>query len=175
MSTGYRKLAEGARNLIISYLQANLPTALNVVAAAQPGNPAVSLENVRHYYIYEKSKALDCPVLFVICDSIDFRIQEKKSNFLNAKDRFRISVLVEDQDTARLTVKADRYLSALHQTLDKVDINSTDGTLSLRSVVYRASFSPIFSRKEVNDATGDGGHFRRECVLECEIEHYEAN
>jgi hypothetical protein len=171
----YRRLAEGARNLIIGHLQANLPGELNAVAAAGPGNPSVTLEDPRQYYIYEKPKALNLPCVFVIASAIDFRISEMKANQVNARDRFQISILVEDQDAEMLTVKCDRYLSALHSTLDLAEITATDGFLSLRVVVYRATFSPVFMRDEVNSSAGDGGAFRKECVLECEVEHIEKN
>jgi hypothetical protein len=169
---GYRKLAEGARNLIISYLQTNLPSCLNTVAASSPGNPAVSLENPRKYFIYAEPKADIVPAVFVMCDNIDFRITDKKPNALNAKDKFRISILVEDQDQDRLTIKCDRYLSGLHSCLDKTVIPDPDGTLNLIVVVYRATFSPVFMRQ---DTKGPGGQFRKECVLECDVEHIEKN
>jgi hypothetical protein len=165
----YRQLAEGASELIIKYIREGIGVYLDQVAG-EFALPSVTLENPKEYFIYEKSKGLMTPAVFVICDQIDFRIKENKSNFVNASDKFRISVLIEDQTEAGLTRKAWRYQSALHSLLDLANIVSPDQTLSLNVVVYRATFSPVFMREST---PGTGGKFRKEIVLECEVEHYE--
>lgn len=165
----YHQLVEGARNLIIDYLKTNLSAQLDLVASKM-GKPFISLESPVEYYIYPKPAGHRLPAVFVICDNVDFRIQQQKANFINAMDLFKVSILVEDQDAEALTVKADRYLSALHQTLDEADIVSSDQTLALKSIAYRASFSETYMRAE---GSGDGGKFRKEVLLECQIEHNE--
>jgi hypothetical protein len=169
MSADYRKLVEGARALIIDYIQTNIAANLTIVAAAV-GPPQVTLEVPQSYFIFEKPHGYELPAVFVICDNFDFRIQDKKSNFVNASAKFKVCVLVEDQDEENLTYKVDRYLSAMHQTLDETQILSMDGSLNIIIVVYRVTFSPIFTREE---GSGDGGKFRKEIVLECEVEHIE--
>lgn len=165
----YRQLVEGATNLIVAHIQSSIAAALDTVAA-NVGAPAVSLENPKEYFIYAKPHGYKPPCVFVLCDELDFRIQENKSNFVNAKDKFKISILIEDQDAENITYKSWRYLSAMDAVLDETELLSPDLSLQLKIVVYRCSFSPVWSREE---GTGDGGKFRREIVLECEVEHNE--
>lgn len=165
----YRQLSEGARSLVTDYIKANIHAELDIVGAAV-GAPQMSLEDPASYFVYDKPHAYRCPAIFVIIDGINFRTQEKKPNFVNARDRIFVSVEVEDQDAEILTYKADRYLSALHQVLDLAQINSTDGSIALKVVVYNAVFSPKYMAPE---GTGNGGKFRKEVVLQCEVEHVE--
>lgn len=162
----YRRLGEGCRNLIIDYLKAGLPDALNEVGAAAK-DPQMTLEDPRQYFVYEKPQGLALPAVFVIVDSINFRIAEKQANHVNAKARVNVSILVEDQDEETLTYKADRYLSALHGVLDQANIVAEDGAQALTVVVYNATFSPRYMAQE---AQGDGGKFRKEVLLECQVE-----
>lgn len=166
----YHKLIEGATNLIIDYIQSGIGAQLDIVAA-QVGAPAVTLENPVAYFIYPKPHGYSLPAVFVICDDLDFRIVENKSNFINAKDMFKISILVEDQDADNLTYKAWRYQSALHQLLDEATLTSADNKLVLKIIVYRGTFSATYMREDVQP--GDGGKFRKEILLECQVEHYE--
>lgn len=171
MSNQYRKLAEGAVNLVINTIQSNIQNALDVVSSGVSGTiPQVSIENPRSYFIYEKPQAFECPSIFVIMDDLDFRISDRKANFVNAQDKIYVSACVEDQDEDRTTVKAWRYLSALHYVLDETTMTSSDNKLVLKCVVYRARFSAVYSRPEGN---GPGGKFRKEMMLECDIAHFE--
>ncbi len=163
----YRQLAEGAVNLVLAELKANLPDALDVVSAGAPSTPKPSLENVKSWFIFEKPQAYECPAVFVIIDDIDFKIEERKSNFVNAQDRINVAITVEDQDAALLTVKAWRYLSALHAVLDNTTMTSQDDSLVLKCIVYRARFSDVYSQQE------QGGKFRKEMMLECGVTHLE--
>lgn len=166
-----RNLAEGATTLIISQIQTNIDSALNSVATyftgTGPGN-GVSLENPREYFFYEKPQGYMLPAVFVIPKDIDFSIDKNKSNFVNAQTKYMISVLVEDEDLERLTVKAWRYQSALHSVLDQTSMVSSDNSLQLKCVVYHATFSPTWTTED-----GLKGSFRKEVVLECEVTHLE--
>lgn len=166
-----RNLAEGATNLIISAIQTNIGSALSGVATyftgSGPGN-GVSLENPREYFFFEKPQGYMLPAVFVIPKDIDFQIDSNKSNFINAKTKYMVSILVEDEDLERLTVKAWRYQSALHSVLDQAVLTSSDNSLQLRVVVYHASFSPTWTKDD-----GLDGSFRKEVVLECEVTHLE--
>ncbi len=169
MSNAYRQLAEGAVELMISTIKAHISGALDTVGSAV-GIPQVSLENPKSYFIYEQPQDFDCPAIFVIMDDLDFKIEERKSNFVNAQDRINVAVTVEDQDMDLLTIKAWRYLSALHSVLDNTTMTSTNSKLVLKCVVYRARFSDVYSRQEPN---GPGGKFRKEMMLECGVTHLE--
>lgn len=164
----YRKLAEGASDLIVDYIQAHISAALDAVATGVASNqPKMSIENPKAYYVYPKAKAYDSPAIFVILDEMDFNIQLNKSNFINATDKVNVSVVVEDQDESILSYKAWRYQSALHSVLDEATMVSSDNKLQLKCVVYRASFSTLYENTD-----GPGG-FRKEVVLQCEINHAE--
>lgn len=168
MTTQYRQLAEGAVTLILAELKANLPTELSRVSAGAPaGSPRPSIENVKSWFIYEQPQAYECPACFVIVDDLDFKIDDRKANFVNAQDRINVAITVEDQDAALLTVKAWRYLSALHAVLDGTTMKTSDDKLVLKCVVYRARFSEVYSQKE------QGGKFRKEMMLECGVTHLE--
>lgn len=165
----YRQLLEGSASLIIDYLKTNIGSALDTVGSSV-GVPQVTLENPKEYFIYPKPTGYELPAIFVICDDMDFRIKDMKSNFINAVGHFKISALVEDQTEDLLTYKAWRYLSALHDVLNQTDILSSDESLKLTSVVYKTRISPTFMRQETS---GDGGKFRKEILLECDVEHLE--
>lgn len=165
----YAKLAEGASNLLLDYIKANIGAALDTIAG-QVGMPQVSLDNPKEYFIYEQPEAYECPAVFVVLDEEDFRVQERKANHINADDRFQISIAVEDQDATLLTYKAWRYQSALFNILNGATLTSGDNSLVLKSFVYRARFSPVYTRPE---GQGPGGKFRKEIMLECTIAHLE--
>lgn len=164
----YRYLAEGAVNLVVAQLKANLPAALLAVSAGVPaGLPRPSIETVKSWFIFSQPEIFEAPACFVIIDDMDFQIKDKKSNFINAQNRINVAICVEDQDANMLTIKAYRYLSALHSVLDETTMTSADKKLVLKSVVYRARFSDVYSRKE------QGGKFRKEMMLECGVSHME--
>ena len=165
----YVALAEGARNLILNHVQTNISTALDAVAAVS-SNPIATLDNPRSYFVYPKPQGYRLPAVFIVCDGVDFRLSQKQSNFVNASDAFKVSVELEDQDTELLTYRADRYLSALFEVLNQVDLQSSDGKLKLKILVNRASFSPVYMRTE---GPGQGGKFRKEVVLDLAVEHLE--
>lgn len=165
----YRQLLEGSATLIVNYITANIAAALDVVGAAV-GQPQVALENPKEYFIYPKAAGHELPAIFVICDDMDFRLADKKSNFINAEARFKISALVEEQGEEQLTYKAWRYLSALHAVLDEANILNADESLKLIARVDKTRISPTFMRDE---GGGDGGKFRKEILLECNVEHLE--
>jgi hypothetical protein len=166
--TRARYLMEGAVDLIESYIQTNLPGALDAQSAYY--TDGINLENPREYFIYPKSKGLQPPCVFVIGDALDFKISENKSNFVNGEDRINVSIVAEDTDETRLTRKVYRYQAALHQVLDEAEIISLDSQLKIVVVVYNAAFSDIYMRKET---TGDGGNFRKEVSLQCRVAHFE--
>lgn len=167
-----RNLAEGATMLILSTIQSSIGSALDSVATYFTGSgpgQGVTLENPKSYFFYEKPQGYDLPAVFVIPTDMDFAIDRNKSNFINAQTKYKVSVLVEDQDLDRLTIKAWRYQSALHSVLDETSITSSDSSLALKCVVYNATFSPAWTEK----ADGLNGSFRKEVVLECQVTHLE--
>lgn len=165
----YQYLAEGAVRYMVDYIKANIGAALDNVSQ-NVGVPQVQLNNPLNYFIYEQPDAYQCPAVIVIMDDMDFKIEERKSNFVNAQDKINVSIVVEDQDQSLLTVKAWRYQSALHALLDGSTITSPDDAMVLKCFVYRARFSSVYARPE---DTPSVGAFRKEVLLECGVTHFE--
>lgn len=161
-----RHLAENTRNLIISYLKSNLPTSLSDERAANTDG-FVNLEPPQQYFIYPKAKGYKTPAIFVIVDEFDFRPQQKGANHINATVKVNVSITVEEQQEDRLTVKCDRYFDALHETLAQASILDSTTGIKLIVIVQRASFSPVFIPEGSPESV-----FRKEALLECEVEHY---
>jgi hypothetical protein len=170
MSVMVPKLREGHVTNIIAYLQANLPGVLDVIAAASPETPAVSLETPKSWFIVEKQQGYALPAVFVMLPTLDFRIKDKASNFINAEGKTVVVLWVEDQDEEALTYKAWRYEQALYATLDQSDIYSADNLLHLKVVVYSAESSGV---EEFVDDQGPGKRFRKALLLRCQVEHLE--
>lgn len=167
-----RQLIETDIDLIETQIKSNIATALADVRT-QRADPTVSTEPPNGYYIYEKSQAYRCPAVFIIGDRIDFKKLEKQANFIDAVSRINVTVLIEDKDAERLTIKAWRYQAALHEVLDQVQLTSADSRVKITIVVMNASFSPLYSLTQ--DPTAANAIFRKEVVLECDVHHYEAN
>jgi hypothetical protein len=164
------KLSEGQVTNIISYIQANIGAALDAVAAAGPQPPLMSLENPKEYFIVEKQQGYQLPAVFVLLPTLDFRIKDKSSNFINAEGRILVIVWVEDQDEEILTFKAWRYQQALFAVLDQANILSSDNLLKLTPVVYSAESTNI--EPYVNEQS-PGARFRKAILLRCNVEHLE--
>lgn len=167
--SNYAQLAEGAVNLVIDYVKANIGAALDTVAS-KVGSPQMEIENPKSYFIYEEPQAYELPAIFVIPDDFDFKVQERKGNSINAETKIRVSVLVEDQDSQVVTYKAYRYLSALFNVLNITTLTSSGNSLVLKLVVYRALFSQTYSKKEEGTP---GATFRKEVLFECVATHLE--
>lgn len=167
--SNYPQLAEGATNLILDFVKTNIGAALDAVAAVV-GAPKMEIDNPKSYYIYEEPQGYELPAIFVIHDGIDFKVQERKPNSINAESRINVTALVEDQDAQLLTYKAWRYQSALFSILNLATIPAGNGSLVLKVVIYRAKFSQTYSRKEEG---GVGANFRKEVLLECMVTHLE--
>jgi hypothetical protein len=163
-----RKLAEVATNLIIARIKSEIAAALADVRTDRVDGK-VSTEVPRNYFIYEKAIGFQAPAVFVICQEMDFRKAERGANHINAVSRFGVSVLIEDIDCDRLTIKAWRYQAALHKILDQTHLDDVDETMKIVVKVNNASFSPVFT-----NAGESPNNFRKEVVLNCDVEHYES-
>lgn len=172
-----RHLTEWAVNLVTNQIKTNIQSALNDVNTVLNtdvllmGEPVLSYEAPRDYYIYPRAMGYRTPACFVIADRIDFQKREKGANHINANIRINVSVLIEDKDADRITRKAYRYQSALQSILDQVQLLSTDGALKIVTVVQNAAFSPLYSNTD--DPTAPGSVYRKEVSLELDCYAYE--
>lgn len=172
-----RHLTEWTVNLVTEQIKNNIQGVLVgvnlVLGNNEPlmGEPLMSFEPPRDYYTYPKAMGYRTPAVFVIADRIDFQKREKAANYINANIRLNVSVLIEDKDADRITRKAYRYQSALHEVLDQVQLFSGDGALKITVVVQNAAFSPLYSNTD--DPSAPGSVYRKEVSLELDCYAYE--
>jgi len=165
-----RHLAEISTTLLLDYIQNNIEAALGKVSIDRADN-LVSLEKPKSYFYYSNIKGLQLPAIIAIAEDIDFRKKEKQANFINAIIRTNVVCLVEDIDTKKLQLKAWRYQAALHEILDQAEIENSAKTVKDIIVITSARFSPTYTE---SDNPNDGRSiFRKEALLELEINHYE--
>lgn len=164
------RLTEEAVGLIIAYIQSNIATALTDVRVDRPDN-AVVTEVPQSYFNYENAHGYTAPAIFVICEEFDFKLDEYRANYINADARINVSALVEDIDKNSLTIKTWRYQSALHELLAQTQLQSSDNRVKLTIKVKKATFSPLYSKVKNKESTE--AVFRKEVLLECEVNHRE--
>lgn len=163
-----RHLAETTRNMTQQYIKDNIAAALTGVRADRTDG-FVNLEPPQSYFIFPKALGLKTPTIFTVVEEFDFRPSQKGANHINAMVKLHVTALVEDKDLDRLTIKADRYFDALHNVLAQAQIVDAGKGVRLNVIVSRATFSPEYSNANQQDPQG---LFRKEVLLECEIEHY---
>jgi hypothetical protein len=172
-----RHLTEWVVNLVTWQIQNNIETALQDLGQVlPPPSPVVSLEKPRDYFIYPRAIGYRTPCVFVIADRIDFQKREKGANHINANVRVNVTVLIEDKDADRITRKAYRYQSALQSVLDQAqllssDLEPSDTSLKIVSVVQNAAFSPLYSNTD--DPNSPGAVYRKEVSLEIDCYTFE--
>lgn len=164
-----RKLTEGTVNLLTDCIKTNIAAALTAVQA--DSDHSVTTEPPKTYFIYAGAVGFRTPAVFVIADDMDFKQQERQANFINAMLRVNVTILVEDRNSELLTRRCWRYQSALHSVLDETQLTSSDNKLKIVSVVRRASYSPTYSKTV--DKNSPEAVFRKEVLIECDVEHYE--
>jgi hypothetical protein len=99
---------------------------------------------------------------------MNFQKAEMGANHITARGLVTVSIVVEDKDREKLTIKAWRYQAALHEILDQVILDVTGAKIFL--IVTDAVFSPIFT---AGKADGPTGVFRQEMALSVEAQHRE--
>jgi hypothetical protein len=98
-------------------------------------------------------------------------IFKKSSNHTTARIDVGVSVLIEDRDKEKLTIKAWRYQAALHEILDQKNISVTGDKAKLFLIVKSADFSPVFT---TGQSTGTQSVFRKEVALTVEVQQRES-
>jgi hypothetical protein len=161
------RLTEATVDLITQALKAGFPQALADVRSDR-ADARVSTESIKSWHISDRDVGLQCPAVFVLCDDFDFKKSEFKANHVNAIARVDIRIVLEDQDSTILTRRTWRYMSAARDILDQNELTSSDGQVKLVTVITRARYSPLL----VKEASPEGP-FRKEVLLELEVNHWE--
>jgi len=165
------RLAEETTKLIVGHLKNNIATAINNVRLERSDNEVVlEVLDGNSIFIYENAKGYRAPAIFVIADSVEFQKAEKQANYIDAIVKMRVSVVVQERNQEKLTIKAFRYQSALHELLDQTTLISTDNRVKITTVVMSCDFSPAFSDARPNTTESV---FKKEVVLSLDVYHYE--
>lgn len=165
-------LAERQYTLIEAAIKSGIATALAAIRTDR-ADAYVSTESphTQSYFKYASAKAYRCPAVFIIPQSIDLQNAARGANHINAEAKVAVSVVVEDRDLNHLVVKSWRYQAALHKVLHESSLTSGDGKVRLFIKVERITFSPEFSDEK--DPHQGAGVFRKEVLLECNVDHIE--
>ncbi len=162
------QLAEKTRQLVLADIQARIATELAAVSADHP-DKSVSTEVPREYFIFDGAHTYQCPAIFAVVDSMDFPEETTGANFVNAIVKMFVSVVIEDREADKLTIKAERYQAALFSILHWDNLQDVPKNVKIWVRVTRCEFSPIYTKKRGPDY----GEFRKEVALELEIKHWE--
>lgn len=161
-------LVETTRNLVMATIKANIATALADVRTDRV-DPSVTTEPPKSYFIFDGAHTYQCPAVFVVVDSAEFPEQTTGANFINATMKLFCSVVIEDREADKLTIKSERYQAALFEILHWATLQDDPKNVKIWVRVVRCEFSPLYTKLR-----GDNmGEFRKEVSLELEIKHWE--
>ena len=162
------QLAEKARELILGAIKANIATKLDGIRTDR-NDPIVTTEPPKSYFIFDGAHTYQCPAVFVVVDSLEFPESQTGANFVDAVVRMFVSVVVEDREADRLTIKAERYQAALFEILHWNTLLDDPKNVKIWSKVLNCNFSPLYTKKRGDEFA----EFRKEVSLELEINHWE--
>ncbi len=106
----------------------------------------------------------------MIVDSGEIPDEKTGTNYVNAIMKMYVTVVVEGQEETALTIKAERYQSALFKILHQTTITDTTDNVKIYSLCKRFQFSQLYTKSR---AAENMGNFRKEVAIELEIKHYE--
>jgi hypothetical protein len=161
-------LSEITRSLVLTKIKTDIAAKLSAIRTDR-ADAKVSTEPFRTYLTYFPAQTLLAPALFVIVDDIDFRKRQKNANGVTAVVNMTLAVVVEERDRELLTIKAERYQTALHEILDDAHLVSSDSQVKCVPMVMRAGFTETYSPGSQDPQ----GVFRKDVYLDLEVEHYE--
>lgn len=163
------QLTEIQIRLLDAHLQANLPASLMAVDASR-SDQNVSTEPPSTYLWYPKAQGYVCPALFILAEDLPFELSEGP-NFIKAKCRVVLEVVLEERNRQWLTIRCWRYQAAMSSILVNLELTSSDKLVKLKVKQIAHKFSAMYSNVQ-NDESDDAA-FRKSVVVELEVEHYE--
>lgn len=164
------QLSEKVRKMIMAEIKAKIATALAEVRTDRD-DKLVTTEPPRSYFIFDGAHTYQCPAVFVVVDDIDTD-EEKGPNHVNAKVSMYVSVVIEDTEADRLTIKSERYQAALFQVLHWITLQDDAKNVKIWSRIRRCTFSPVYTKKRMGSGETTG-EFRKEVVLDLEVKLFE--
>lgn len=168
-----RHLIEPATDLIQSYIQANIGTALSAIRTDRNStlNRGIPTPVPNEYFIAKNYVSFQPPAIFIICNRVDMK-KDRGANHINATAEYTIAAVSEGQTTTETTRITWRYQAALSQILDNLRLTSSDNSFSIKLIVKNAEFSEDYevSMKEGNPAK----RWRKGVTLGVDVEFYES-
>lgn len=162
------QLVEKTRQLVLDIIKANIDSALAAIRVDR-NDPIVTTEPPKSYFIYDGAHTYQCPAVFAVVDSIEFPEERTGANHVNAVVKLYLSIVVEDREADKLTIKSERYQAALFAILHWATLQDNAKNTKIWVRVARCQFSPLYTKKR-GEAQGE---FRKEVSLELEIKHFE--
>lgn len=108
--------------------------------------------------------------VIIYVDSGETNDQQVGPNHVNATLKVMVSVVVEAREASSLTIKAERYQSALFKILHWKPLVDQANQVKLWVRVARFKFSPTYTKSRKSEGLAD---FRKEVALDLEVKHYE--
>ncbi len=130
----------------------------------------MTTEPPQEYFIYGEAHTYQCPAVFVVIDSGEFPDQSTQTNYVSAVFKVYVSVVVEGQQEKALTIKCERYQSALFKILHETVITDSVDNVKIYTRCKRFQFSDLYTHGRKKDNMGD---FRKEVAIELEVKHWE--
>ena len=162
------QLVETTRDLVLDAIKAQIATKLAGIRIDR-NDPIVTTEPPRSYFIFDGAHTYQCPAVFAVVDSMDFPEDATGANHVNAIVKMYVSVVIEDREADRLTIKSERYQAALFEILHWTTLQDVPKNLRIWTRVVSCQFSPLYTKKR----GGNMAEFRKEVSSELEIKHFE--
>lgn len=163
------KLIETDVTLIADYIQANIVAALAEVTFDNVKK--IPLPKPTNVFAYEPVSVFRPPAIIVTPDEVDFRLGDKGANFIDAVSRIMVVAVVEEREGPTLQFAAYRYQAALHKLLAQTHLYTADNSVHIVCKIERMRFSTVYTNAQKKD--DPQGTFRKEVLLELDVEHYE--
>ena len=164
-------LNEDAADLMIAHFKSNFNAYLKDIDFKY--SDGLSLEPVEEQSIYisDKYEALQPPAVYFLFGEMAFNYTNDE-NYLSASNSCVVVLSFEEKDANDMTRKAWRYARALFGIFNLVVLNSADGRLEMKCVPRRLGYS---DDKVADKMSQRERKFRKDCVLELELMHFEKN
>lgn len=164
------QLVESTATMIRDEIKANIASALASVRSSRT-DAKVTTEPPTSYFLYAKARGYKTPAVFSFPEEQDFMREQRGANYISSVVRMQVGVLIEDRGEDNLTFKAWRYQAALHSILHQKRLQDDTRNVTLVSIVKKATFSGIYV--EGRSPNAQETVFRKEVVLELDVEHWE--
>ncbi len=166
-------LIENATDMLGEYIVSNVGAVLASIRAQRNSeeNLGIATPVFKDYFIAPKYSALQPPALFIICDDIDFKKEQRGANFIDATAHYTFAAVSEAQTVEQVARATWRYQAALAQLLDNLSLTTTDGAFRIKVIVKGADFNQEYDVS--TEAGNTAKRWRKEVHLKCDVEFWQ--